>query len=89
MKNNMIPAIAIRLAILGGFAAIAAFGAVAAPLNADVAPGVSQEDVTGSIASPAASQEGPMRVTCHNGLARDGQKQQRGWFCRLDPEQAR
>ncbi|WP_395665100.1 hypothetical protein [Methylocella sp.] len=88
MNNNIIPAIAIRLAVLGGFAAIATFGAVAAPLVSEVAPGVSQDDVTGSIASPSEESRGPLRVTCHNGLARDGQKQQRGWFCRLDPERA-
>lgn len=67
---------------------LAALGfCAAAPAGASEAlrsPGVSTDDVTGSIA-PATERQEPLRVTCANGLARDGQTQHRGWFCRMDP----
>ncbi len=91
MNKNIISAIALRLGCLALFAS---FGAVAAPLapaaNSQIPSQISQDDVTGSI-SPAstAQQDGEMRVTCHNGLARDGMTQHRGWFCNLDRKGSR
>ncbi|WP_374305135.1 hypothetical protein [Methylocella sp.] len=74
---------------IASFIALAALGfCAAAPAGASEAlrsPGVSTDDVTGSIAAPAAERQEPLRVTCANGLARDGQTQHRGWFCRMDP----
>lgn len=78
MKKKITPILA--LAALGLFAA-----APVSAFEAPASPGVSTDDVTGSIAVPASTQpQQPLHVTCANGLVRDGQTQHRGWFCRLD-----